>query len=221
MRVVLVSMHPAVTFNGRSELVKDGPLKGLVFSSKEKKVKRLSAEAIALVERLNDVHMNTLPWHELQAWCSDEVGGDWEENRLYDDNGTRKLVHLAGCQDGLVERTVSVICDYLVCVEPRLASECVAMDSTAALMATDVLPIDVPPALMDADRYPEAAARTSIREHLMSRQLRPSDAAWEQDSSRVSCPGKGCGRRFTLLNRRHHCRFETETVLYLTILLLL
>jgi hypothetical protein len=102
-----------------------------------------------------------------------------------------------------------------------LASECVAMDSTAALMATDVLPIDVPSALMDADRYPEAAARTSIREHLMSRQLRPSDAAWEQDSSRVSCPGKGCGRRFTLLNRRHHCRFETETVLYLTILSLL
>jgi hypothetical protein len=165
--------------------------------------------------------MNTLPWHELQAWCSDEVGGDWEETRFYDDNGTRKLVHLAGCQDGLVERTVSVICDYLVCVEPRLASECVAMDSTAALMATDVLPIDVPTAFMDADRYADAAARTSIREHLMSRQLRPSDAAWEQDSSRVSCPGKGCGRRFTLLNRRHHCRFETETVLYLTILLLL
>ena len=26
------------------------------------------------------------------------------------------------------------------------------------------------------------------------------------DSSRVSCPGPGCGKRFNLLNRRHHCR---------------
>ena len=64
---MLLSLHPAVTFDGRLQLVQDGPLKGLVFSSKEKKLKRLCPEAIALVERLNDVHMNTLPWHELQA----------------------------------------------------------------------------------------------------------------------------------------------------------
>ncbi len=51
--------------------MQDGPVKGLVFSSKEKKVKRLCPEALALVKRLNDVHMNTLPWHELQAWRSD------------------------------------------------------------------------------------------------------------------------------------------------------
>ncbi len=58
MTVVLLSMHPAVTFDGRVQLVQDGPLQGLLFSCKEKKVKRLCPEAISLVERLNDVHMN-------------------------------------------------------------------------------------------------------------------------------------------------------------------
>ena len=38
---------------------------------------------IALVERLNYLRMNTLPWHELQAWCSDDAKNDWEENRSY------------------------------------------------------------------------------------------------------------------------------------------
>ena len=71
MTVVLLSMHPAVTFDGRVQLVQDGPLQGLLFSCKEKKVKRLCPEAVSLVERLNDVHMNMLPWHELQAWRSD------------------------------------------------------------------------------------------------------------------------------------------------------
>ena len=51
--------------------MQNGPLHGLVFSSKEKKVKRLCFEALKLAERLNDVHLNTLPWHELQAWRSD------------------------------------------------------------------------------------------------------------------------------------------------------
>ena len=78
LRVALLSMHPAVTFDGRVQLVQDGPLQGLVFSSKEKKVKRVCPEALALVKRLNDVHMNMLPWHELQAWRSDEKKGDWE-----------------------------------------------------------------------------------------------------------------------------------------------
>jgi hypothetical protein len=30
------------------------------------------AEASAFVERLNDVHLNTLPWQELQAWRRDD-----------------------------------------------------------------------------------------------------------------------------------------------------
>ncbi len=67
MSVVLLSLHPAVTIDGRLQLVRDGPLQGLVLSSKERKVKRLCPEVIALVKRLNDVHMNMLPWQELQA----------------------------------------------------------------------------------------------------------------------------------------------------------
>ena len=209
VRVVLLSLHPAVTFEGRLQLVQDGPLRGLVFSSKEKKVKRLCPEAIALVKRLNDVHMNYLLWHELQAWRSDGAKSDWEEHRRYDDKGTEKQVHLAGCKDGLVEQTVSVIRaadtqghPWLVCVAPRPASECVAMDDTDALSAADVAPADVPADLMKVERYPE----TDARQVVLSRLLQPGDAAWEQDSSRVSCPGPGCGKRFQLLNRRHHCR---------------
>jgi hypothetical protein len=83
-------MHPAVTFDGRLQLVQDGPLQGLVFSSKEKKVKRVCPEALALVKRLNDVHMNMLPWHELQAWRSDTDKGDWEEHRQYIAEGVDK-----------------------------------------------------------------------------------------------------------------------------------
>jgi hypothetical protein len=49
----------------------------------ELEVKRLCPDDIALVERLNYVRMNTLPWHELQAWCSDDAKNDWEENRSY------------------------------------------------------------------------------------------------------------------------------------------
>jgi hypothetical protein len=199
---VLLSVHAAVTFDVRLQLVQDGPLQGLVFSSKEKKVKRLCPEALALVKRLNDVHMNMLPWHELQAWRSDVAGGDWEEHRQYDDKGAVKLVHLAGCRDGLVEQTISVMVDWLVCAAPRPASECFAMDDTDALAAVDVGPGDIPSALLSADLYPE----TSACEMLLSRQLQPTDAAWEQDSSRVSCPGPGCGKRFNLLTRRHHCR---------------
>jgi hypothetical protein len=167
MRVVLLSLHPAVTFEGRLQLVRDGPLRGLVFSSKEKKVKRLCPEAIALVKRLNDVHMNMLPWHELQAWRSDGAKSDWEEHRRYDDKGTTKQVHLAGCKDGLVERTASSVIwaadpqghPWLVCVAPHPASECVAMDDTDALSAADVAPADVPSDLMKVDRYPEIDAR--------------------------------------------------------------
>jgi hypothetical protein len=198
--VVLLSLHPAVTFDERLKLVRDGPLQGLVFSSKEKKVKRLCPEAIALVKRLNDVHMNYLPWHELQAWRSDTEKDDWEEHRQYTEKGVAKQVHLAGCQEGLVENTVKVIKNWLVCAAPRPAAECFAMDGTDDLLAADVQPGHVPSKMLGTELYPETAAR----EVLMSRQVQPGDAAWEQDSSRVSCPG--CGREFNMLNRRHHCR---------------
>ena len=71
------------------------------------------------------------------------------------------------------------------------------------LLAVDVVPADVPSDLITVERYPEIAAR----EVVLSRLVQPGDAAWEQDSSRISCPKPGCGKRFHLLNRRHHCRF--------------
>jgi hypothetical protein len=109
-----------------------------VFSSKEKKVKRICPEALALVKRLNDVHMNMLPWHELQAWRSDDEKSDWEEHRQYVQRGSDETVCLAGGPGGLVEQTVGVVKDWLVCLAPRPVSECAAMEDTDVLLATDV-----------------------------------------------------------------------------------
>jgi hypothetical protein len=170
LRVVLLSMHPAVTFDGRLQLVQDGPLQGLVFSSKEKKVKRVCPEALALVKRLNDVHMNTLPWHELQACRSDEKKGDWEEQRRYVQGGTDKTVSLAGAGEGLVEQTVDVAKAWLVCAAPRAVSECAAMDDTDVLLATDVTDDDDVCSVLDVTRYPEEAAATLKRETETARQ---------------------------------------------------
>ena len=158
--VVLLSLHPAVTFDGRMQLVQNGPLQGLVFSSKEKKVKRLCPEAIALVKRLNDVHMNTLPWHELQAWRSDGAKSDWEEHRQYVQGGADKTVCLAGEAGGLVEQTVEVVKEWLVCAVPRPVSECAQMDDTDALSSADVTSADDVCSVLDLTRYPEAAAAT-------------------------------------------------------------
>jgi hypothetical protein len=160
LRVVLLSLHPAVTFDGRVQLVQDGPLKGLVFSSKERKVKRLCPAAISLVERLIDVHMNLLPWHELQAWRSDAMKDDWEEHRRYMQGGVAKCVHLAGRPDGLVEQTVDVVKDWLVRAEPRSVCECAVMDDTRALSASDVTNADDVLSVLDLTRYPEQAAAT-------------------------------------------------------------
>jgi hypothetical protein len=147
-----------MTFDGRLQLVQDGTLKGMVFSLKEKKVKRMCPEAIALVERLNDVHMNNLPWHELQAWRSDGDKSDWEEHRQYKLGGVDKTADLAGGPDGLVEQTVNVVKGWLVCVAPRPVSECAAMEDTRALTASDVTNFDDVCSVLDKMRYPEEAA---------------------------------------------------------------
>jgi TPR repeat protein len=202
LRVVLLSLHPAVTFPEREKLVQDGPRRGLLFSSKERKVKRICGEAITLVKRLNDVHMNCLPWHELQAWRSDLDKSDWEESRRYVSGGQCKHVYLAGSKDGLVEKTIEVLSDWFVCAAPRPAVECVSMDDTETLSAADVGHQDVPSGFLTKDRYPETAAG----DLLLARQLQRGDAAWEHDDSRETCPGLNCGKRFNYLNRRHHCR---------------
>jgi hypothetical protein len=158
LRVVLLSLHPAVAFDGRLQLVQDGPLQGLVFSFKEKKVKRVCPEALSLVKRLNDVHMNMLPWHELQAWRSDSAKSDWEEQRQYVQAGADKSIRLAGGPDGLIEQTVVVVNDWLVCTAARPVSECVAMDDTDALAASDVSCASDVCNVLNLERYPEEAA---------------------------------------------------------------
>ncbi len=163
VRVVLMALHPAVTFGGRLQLVQDGPLKGLVFSSKEKKIKRVSPEAIALLKRLNDVHMNYLPWHELQAWRSDDEKCDWEEHRQYSQGGAVKNVCLSGGTEGLVDQTVLVIKDWLVCTVPRCASECLVMNDTDSLSASDFPSSDEANDLLDSTRYPEDSAAAEAK----------------------------------------------------------
>ncbi len=162
--VVVLSLHPAVTFEGRMQLVHNGPLQGLVFSSKDNKIKRLCPEAIVLLKRINDVHMNTLPWHELQAWRSDTEQSDWEERRAYVvvDKTVQGVVHktvrLAGDPQGLVENTVKIIKSWLVCGLPRPVSECEQMDDTDVLTAFDVTSPDVACSVLDPTRYPEDSA---------------------------------------------------------------
>jgi hypothetical protein len=158
LRVVLLSLHPAVTFDGRLQLVQNGPLQGVLFSSKEKKVKQLCPEAIALVKRLNDLHMNTLPWHELQAWRSDTEKDDWEEHRSYVQGGVNKTVCLAGDFHGLIQDSVQVIKQWLVCAPPRPVSECAQMDDTDVLTAADITSADVVCQVLDLMRYPEDSA---------------------------------------------------------------
>ncbi len=174
MRVVLLSMHPAVTFDSRLLLAQDGPLRGLVFSLKEKKVKRLCAEAIALVERLNDVHMNTLPWHELQAWRSDFAKSDWEEHRMYLKGGADMTVSLAGGPHGLVEQVVRILKNWLICATPRHVSDCAAMDDTAALSASDVTSDEDVSRVLDLSRYPEedAASQKACHDAAVARKFR-------------------------------------------------
>ena len=74
--------------------------------------------------------------------------------------GTDKTVCLAGRADGLVEQTVGVVKDWLVCAAPRPVSECAQMDDTRALTAADVTSADDVCGVLDLTRYPEAAAAT-------------------------------------------------------------
>jgi GTPase SAR1 family protein len=169
--VVLMSLHPAVTFRERQKLVQDGPLQGLVFCSKEHKVKRLCNEAMALVKRLNDVDMNMLPWHELQAWRSDGAKSDWEEHRQYTQRGTDKTLCLAGGPDGLVEQTVIVVKKWLVWAEPRPVVDCCKMDDTQALTASDITDTNLVCSALDLTIYPEEAAATLKKETAATMQL--------------------------------------------------
>jgi hypothetical protein len=168
------------------------------------------------VERLNDVHMNMLPWHELQAWRSDAMKDDWEEHRQYVQGGVVKSVCLAGGPDGLVEKTVDVVKEWLVCAAPRSVSECAAMDDTRALAASDVSNADDLLSVLDLTRYPEEAAATlkSETETARLQEEETQKMAEEAEQRRVSATAASA-RAF-----RRRC-FQVASVACMFVLLLL
>ena len=67
-RVVLLPLHPAVTYGGVLKMMQSGSNRGLVFSSKDKSVKKLTAAALELLSHVKfKSQMTLLPWHELQV----------------------------------------------------------------------------------------------------------------------------------------------------------
>ncbi len=72
--------------------------------------------------------------------------------------GVDKTVALPGCADGMVERTVDVVKEWLVCVKARSVSECAQMDDNDLLSAVDVTSADDMCSVLDLTRYPEASA---------------------------------------------------------------
>ena len=130
-----------------------------MFSSKEKKVKRLCPEANALIKRLNDIHMNALPWHALQAWRSDEEKDDWKECRMFDDGLGLQSSVASVALAALVGNVVDVIKGFLASLGQHSSSECVALDDTQALLAADIDKDSLAICVLDASTYPEACAR--------------------------------------------------------------
>jgi hypothetical protein len=67
-RVVLLPMHPAMTYGGVMKMTQAGECRGLVFSSKEKGMMRIKAAALELLSHVKfKTQMTQLPCHELQV----------------------------------------------------------------------------------------------------------------------------------------------------------
>ena len=67
-RVILLPLHPAVTYEGVLKMIHPDNKRGLVFSSKDKSVKRITAAAVELLSHVKfKSQMTLLPWHELQV----------------------------------------------------------------------------------------------------------------------------------------------------------
>ena len=103
-----------------------------------------------------------------------------------------KTVGLAGDSRGLVENTVKVVKDWLVCVAPRPVSECERMDDTDALTATDVTSADVACKVLDLTRYPEACAVT-VKNELEAQKARDEEERKrrEEDEERRRAAARG------------------------------
>ncbi len=67
-RVILLPLHPAVTYDGVLKMREPDERHGLVFSSKDKSVKRVSVAALELLAHVKfKSQMTKLPCHELQV----------------------------------------------------------------------------------------------------------------------------------------------------------
>ena len=67
-RVILLPLHPAVTYAGVLKMMQPGQLHGLLFSSKEKLVMRIKGAALELLSHVKfKSQMTQLPCHELQV----------------------------------------------------------------------------------------------------------------------------------------------------------
>jgi hypothetical protein len=67
-RVVLLPLHPAVTYGGVSKMMEPGIRHGLVFSSKETSAMRIKPAAVELLSHVKfRTQMTQLPCHELQV----------------------------------------------------------------------------------------------------------------------------------------------------------
>ena len=65
-RVVLLPLHPAVTYGGVLKMIQPDNKRGLVFSSKDKSVKKLTAAALELLSHVKFKSQMTMPpCHEL------------------------------------------------------------------------------------------------------------------------------------------------------------
>ena len=137
--------------------------RGLVFSSKDKSVKKISAAGLELLSHMNFKSQMTLPpCHELQvrarpaqcpsfvhavvdekccaqAWESDKLKDDWELERTVDGGrDSRRTVHLQG-SDGIVNHMVrSVSGDLMQPLPPCSASDCHELSDDAALEVPNV-----------------------------------------------------------------------------------
>jgi hypothetical protein len=147
--VLLLPLHPAVMFDGVSKMMQPDSKRGLVFSSKDKSVKKISAAGLELLSHVKFKSQMTLPpCHELQvrarpaqcpsdvhavvdekcfaqAWESDKLNDDWELERTVDGGREgRRTVHLQG-SDGIVNKMVhSVLDDLMQPLLPCSVSEC-------------------------------------------------------------------------------------------------
>ena len=67
-RVVLLPLHPAVTYDGVLKMMQPGNNRGLVFSLKTKSLMRIKAAALELLSHVKfKSQMTMLKWHELKV----------------------------------------------------------------------------------------------------------------------------------------------------------